>query len=84
MLHVFLARLCGVLPGRHPGPGTPGVAEAGSGASRVGHTSSACNPALGPWERAKGVAADVGNDANHDHVPVHVADYPGRTRKETR
>jgi hypothetical protein len=50
MLHVFLARLCGVLPGRHPGPGTPGVVGAGSGASRVQDTpSSAFNPVLGPW-----------------------------------
>jgi hypothetical protein len=31
VMHVPYARLCGVLRGRHPGPGTPGLVAAGSG-----------------------------------------------------
>ncbi len=48
MLHVILTCLCGVLHGRHPGPGHRADGR-GWGQSRVGHTSSARNPALGPW-----------------------------------
>jgi hypothetical protein len=82
VMHVPYARLCCVLRGRHPGPGTPGVVEAGSGAvpRRTHQLSVQSGP--GAMCRAKDVAADVGNDANHDHVHVHVAHYPGRTRKE--
>jgi len=34
--------------------------------------------------RAKDVAVGVGNDANHDHVPVHVSHYPEQSREEAR
>lgn len=67
-----------------PGPGTPGLVEAGRGQSRVWTHQLSVQPGPGAMCRAKDVAADVGNDANHDHVPVHVAHYSGRTRKEAR
>ena len=47
-MHVLYARLCCVLRGRHPGPGTPDRWKRGRGQSRRGHTGSAFNPALGP------------------------------------
>ena len=81
VLHVFSACLCGVFVGWHPGPGITGRVGA---VPHEGHTSSAFNPALGPWERAKGVAADVGNDVNRDHVHVHEPHYPEQIRKEAR
>lgn len=84
VMHVPYARLCRVLRGRHPGPGTPGLVAAGSGHSRVWTHQLSVQPGPGAMCRAKDVPADVGNDANHDHVPVHVADYSGRTRKEAR
>jgi hypothetical protein len=54
MLHVFLARLCGVLPGRHPGPGTPGVAEAGSGAVPRRTYQLSVQPGPGAMGESKG------------------------------
>ena len=50
VMHAPYARLCGVSRGRHPGPGTSAGGKRGRGQSRVVHTGSACNPALGPWE----------------------------------
>ena len=57
VLHVLSARLCGVLLfGRHPGPGTQGLVEAGSGQSRRrDHTNPAFNPTLGQWSGVKTV-----------------------------
>jgi hypothetical protein len=48
VMHVCHARLCGVLRGRHPGPGTPGLVSGVGGNPACGHTSSAFDPALGP------------------------------------
>lgn len=50
----------------------------------VGHPAQRSTRPWGHGSRAKGVAADVGNDANHDHVHVHEPYYPEQARKEAR
>jgi hypothetical protein len=83
MLHVIFTCLCGVLRGRHPGPGTPGRWTRVGAVPRGTHQLSA-QPGPGAMCRAKDVGADVGNNTNHDHIPVHWSHYPERTRKEAR
>jgi transcriptional regulator with XRE-family HTH domain len=56
------------------------VAEAGSGAVPRA-TQLSVQPGPGAICKAKDVGADVGNDANHDHVPVHGPHYPGRDQE---
>jgi hypothetical protein len=71
MLHVFLAPLC--VASSLDGTQDRGQRAGGRGWGPVPHeehTSSAFDPVLGPWEKVKGVATEVGNDENQTHVGV--------------
>lgn len=85
VMHGSVCPSVSCLSWRAPRTGDTGLGGSGvGGQSRVWTHQLSVQPGPGAMCRAKDVAADVGNDANHDHVPVHVAHYSGRTRKETR
>jgi hypothetical protein len=71
VFHVLSARLCGVLPWMAPRTADAGQVTAGGGSPAGGTHQLSGQPGPGAMCRAKGVAADVGNDANYDHVHVH-------------
>jgi hypothetical protein len=75
---------------RHLAWTAPRTGDTGLGGSGVGGSPAwmthqlSVQPGPGAMWRAKDVAVGVGNDANHDHVPVHVSHYPEQSREEAR
>lgn len=66
------------LPGRHPGPGTPDMAETEAGESASATHQLSVNPALGPWKKTR-----VWNLCGQDRsTPVNLDERTARLRPE--